>query len=150
LLFVVNPVDTMDVTFSLAAGSDSCGGPGHEFGLLDNNNQAYNAGINLYPTDAISFGANYGRDHYNSNQKSRNANPPPDPQFNDPARDWMLNNTENVNNFDLFLELPRIARKTNVHISYDYSDSDNAFRFGGPRIASLTAAGTFLALPNVT
>ena len=64
LLFVVNPVEIMDVTFSLAAGADSYGGPGHEFGLLDNDNQAYNAGINVYPTDAISLGANYGRDHY--------------------------------------------------------------------------------------
>lgn len=150
LLFIVTPRATMDVTFSLAAGRDSYGGPGHEFGLLDANTQAYNAGINFYPTDAISFGANYGRDHYATNQKSRNANPPPDPQFNDPARDWTLNNTENVNNFDLYLDLPRTIRKTNVRLTYDFSDTGNGFLFGGPRIASLAAAGQFVPLPDVT
>ena len=106
--------------------------------------------MDVYPTDSINFGANYGRDHYNSNQKSRNANPPPDPTFNDPSRDWTLNNTENVNNFDLFLELPKLTQKANVRLSYDYSDSDNGFLFGGPRIVSLTAAGQFSPLPNVT
>ena len=150
LIFIVNPMDTMDVTFSLASGSDSYGGPGHEFGLLDNDNRAYNAGINLYPSDAFSVGANYGREHFASNQKSRNANPPPDPQFTDPTRDWLLDNTENVNNFNLFADLPKLARKTTARITYDFSDSDNAFNFSGPRILSLAAAGQFVPLPNVT
>jgi Putative outer membrane beta-barrel porin, MtrB/PioB len=150
LIFIVNPRDTMDVTFSLAAGTDTYGGPGHEFGLLDNNNQAYNAGLNFYPTDAVSFGANYGRDHYVANQKSRNANPPPDLQFTDPTRDWTLKNTENVNNFDLYLDLPKAIRKTNIRLTYDVSDSDNGFLYGGPRIGALAAANTFLPLPSVT
>jgi len=37
-----------------------------------------------------------------------------------------------------------------VRFNYDYSDSDNGFTFGGPRIASLTAANQFIPLPNVT
>jgi hypothetical protein len=150
LLFVVTPKETMDVTFSLAAGSDSYGGPGHEFGLLDNDNQAYNVGLNFYPSEVVSFGANYGRDHFVSDQKSRNANPPPDPQFMDPTRDWMLKNTENVNNFALYADLPKLARKTSARVTYDFSDSDNAFVHSGPRILSLAAAGQFIPLPNVT
>jgi len=150
LLFVVTPRETMDVTFSLAAGSDSYGGPGHEFGLLDNDNQAYNVGLNFYPSDVVSFGANYGRDHFVSDQKSRNANPPPDPQFTDPSRDWMLKNTENVNNFTLYADLPKLARKTTARVTYDFSDSDNAFVHSGPRILSLAAAAQFIPLPNVT
>jgi MtrB/PioB family decaheme-associated outer membrane protein len=150
LLFVVTPKETMDVTLSLAAGSDSYGGPGHEFGLLDNDNQAYNVGLNFYPSDVVSFGANYGRDHFVSDQKSRNANPPPDPQFTDPTRDWMLKNTENVNNFTLYADLPKLARKTTARVTYDFSDSDNAFVHSGPRILSLAAAGQFIPLPNVT
>ena len=150
LLFVVTPKETMDVTFSLAAGSDSYGGPGHEFGLLDNDNQAYNVGLNFYPSDVVNFGANYGRDHFVSDQKSRNANPPPDPQFTDPSRDWMLKNTENVNNFSLYADLPKLAKKTTARVTYDFSDSDNAFVHSGPRILSLAAAGQFIPLPNVT
>jgi MtrB/PioB family decaheme-associated outer membrane protein len=151
LLFVVNPVDVVDFTFSMSAGKDTYNGPGHDFGLLDNDNTNVNVGINIYPSGIVNFGANYGRDHYASNQKSRNANPPPDPQFNDPSRDWTLNNTENVNNFNLFVDVPKaFGNKTNVRVNYDYSDSDNGFVFGGPRVASLTAANTFLPLPNVT
>ena len=150
LVLSLNPVEIVEVTFSVAAGTDIYKGPGHEFGLLDNTNTAYNAGVNVNPMPQVSFGANYGRDHYDSNQKSRNANPPPDPTFNDPARDWTLANTENVNNFALYLQLPKVARNTNAAVTYDYSDSDNGFVFGGPRISSLTAIGQFIALPNVT
>jgi MtrB/PioB family decaheme-associated outer membrane protein len=150
LLFDVTPTDMVDLTFSLAAGSDTYGGPGHEFGLLDSNVQTYNVGINFYPSNVVSFGANYGRDHFDSNQKSRNANPPPDPQFTDPSRDWMLKNTENVNNFNLYADLPKLARKTTARVTYDLMDSDNAFVHSGPRILSLAAAGQFIPLPNVT
>ena len=150
LLFDVTPTDMVDLTFSLATGSDTYGGPGHEFGLLDSNVQTYNVGINFYPSNVVSFGANYGRDHFDSNQKSRNANPPPDPQFTDPSRDWMLKNTENVNNFNLYADLPKLAKKTTARVTYDLMDSDNAFVHSGPRILSLAAAGQFIPLPNVT
>ena len=150
LLFDVTPMDTVDVTFSLATGSDTYGGPGHEFGLLDAGVQTYNVGINFYPSNVVNFGANYGRDHFDSNQKSRNANPPPDPQFTDPSRDWMLKNTENVNNFNLYADLPKLAKKTTARVTYDLMDSDNAFVHSGPRILSLAAAGQFIPLPNVT
>ena len=150
LMFIVNPVEVVDFTFSAATGTDSYGGPGHEFGLLDNTNRAYNAGVNFYPTEAMSVGANYGREHFDSNQKSRNANPPPDPTWTDPNRDWFLKNAENVNNVNVFADFPKLAKKTNVRVTYDFSDSDNAFTHSGPRILSLAAAGTFLPLPNVT
>ena len=150
LLFTVNPTDMMDVTFSLVAGNDRYHGPGHDFGLLDNNNESYNAGINFYPTDVVAFGANYGRDHFDSNQKSRNANPPPDPTFTDPSRDWTLKNTENENNFNLYLDLPKVARKTSARLTWDLATSDNGFLFGGPRIPALAAIGQFIPLPNVT
>jgi MtrB/PioB family decaheme-associated outer membrane protein len=151
LLFVVNPMDVVDVTFSMSSGKDTYNGPGHEFGLMDNDNTNVNIGLNYTPNSFVNFGANYGRDHYAANQRSRNANPPPDPQFTDPNRDWTLNNTENVNNFNLFVDVPKaFGNKTNVKLTYDYSDSDNGFIFGGPRVASLAAVGQFLPLPNVT
>jgi hypothetical protein len=50
----------------------------------------------------------------------------------------------------LFLDLPKLLRKTNVRVAYDYSDSDNGFIFGGPRIPALTAVNQFVPLPNVT
>jgi putative beta-barrel porin MtrB/PioB len=150
IVLVLNPIDAIDLTFSTAIAKDVYGGPGHEFGLLDSLNRSFNIGMNVNPTERVGFGVNYGRDHFDSNQESRNANPPPDPQFTDPNRNWSLANTENVNNFDLYLDLPKIIRKTNVKFSYNYSDSDNGFVFGGPRITDLAAIGQFIPLPNVT
>jgi MtrB/PioB family decaheme-associated outer membrane protein len=150
LVVTINPRPKFDISFSLATGKDTYSGPGHEFGLLGTDNTAINVGLNFYPSDAVNFGFNYGHDHYNTNQSARNANPPPDPTFTDPTRDWSLNNAENVNNFDLYLDLPKLLEKTNIRFSYNFSDSGNAFLFGGPRIDSLTAAGQFIPLPDVT
>jgi hypothetical protein len=66
VLFVVTPSDLFDVTFSVATAKDVYSGPGHEFGLLDNSNNAYNAGVNVIPSQKVSFGVNYGYEKYNS------------------------------------------------------------------------------------
>jgi MtrB/PioB family decaheme-associated outer membrane protein len=150
LLVVVNPVSFLDITASVSKGQDTYKGEGHEFGLLDNDNTNFTLAVGFSPSDALDVGASYGRDRFVTNQKSRNANPPPDPQFNDPARDWTLKNDELVNNFDIYLSLPTLIQRSNVRFNYDYADSDNGFIFGGPRITSLAAAGTFIPLPNVT
>jgi hypothetical protein len=79
---------------------------------------------------------------------------------------WNLTNDEKVNNFDLYLDLKKAVEHTDIRVSYDYSDSDNAFIHSGPRITELSqnvaltpgdtkpcAAGVtscFLPLPNVT
>jgi hypothetical protein len=97
----------------------------------------------------VSFGANYGRDTYGSFQRSRNANPPPDPTWTDPTRDWNLDNDDKINTAGVFLDLLRAFRNTDIRFGYDFSDSDNSFVHGGPRIVSLTAANQFIPLPNV-
>jgi hypothetical protein len=67
-----------------------------------------------------------------------------------------MDNSEKVNNFDLYLDLIKPINKTDIRFAYNLSDSDNAFGFGGPRIAALAATKdalgnpTFEALPNVT
>jgi MtrB/PioB family decaheme-associated outer membrane protein len=150
LLFVLTPVSFLDVTTSVSKGTDRYNGPGHEFGLLDNDNTNVTIAVGVVPSEAFDFGASYGRDFFESNQKSRNANPPPDPQFTDPSRDWTLKNEEHVNNVDLFVNLPRIVPRSVVRIDYNFSDSDNGYIFGGPRIAGLAAIGQFIPLPNAT
>jgi hypothetical protein len=98
----------------------------------------------------MHFGLSVGRDDFDALQKSRNANPPPDPTWTDPARNWTLDNSEIVNTVLGYLDLTGLARqKAELHLSYEYNDSDNAFNYGGPRIAVLQAAGQFVPLPNV-
>jgi len=151
LMATFNPIDIIDITAMYSMGRDNyANGQGFEFGLLDNDNENVSVVLGITPSDRVNVGASYGRDHYKANQVSRNANPAPDAQWTDPARNWSLNNEEIVNNVDVFLNLPELFAKTNVRFNYDYSDSDNGFTFGGPRISSLAAAGTFLPLPNVT
>ncbi|MBS1816749.1 MAG: MtrB/PioB family outer membrane beta-barrel protein [Acidobacteria bacterium] len=150
LLLVVNPTGIMDITASVSKGKDTYNGEGHEFGLLDNDNTNVTLAIGLAPMDGVDMGASYGRDRFVSNQKSRNANPPPDPTWTDANRDWTLKNEEQVNNVDVFVTLSKLVEKTTVRFNYDYADSDNGFLFGGPRITSLAALGQFLPLPNVT
>jgi putative beta-barrel porin MtrB/PioB len=124
--------------------------PGELFGLHESTVRSWNVGANFHPTSSVAVGANYGRDKYGSLQMSRNANPPPDPTWTDPSRDWTLDNDDATSNFTVFVDLLRAIRNTDIRFGYDYSDSDNAFVHGGPRIAALTSIGQFIPLPNVS
>jgi len=158
LVFTVMPYDEVDVYFQIAGGKDEylpdnsapVSRPGELFGLHESTVRSWNIGANYHPTAVVSVGANYGRDKYGSFQVSRNANPPPDPTWTDPTRDWNLDNADKTSNLTLFLDLLRAVRNTDIRVGYDYSDSDNAFVHGGPRIAALTAMNQFIPLPNVT
>ena len=150
LLVVVNPVSAVGITASVSKGTDTYSGEGHEFGLLDNDNTNMTLSVDIAPSDAVDFGASFGRDRFVTNQKSRNANPPPDPTWTDPNRDWTLKSDELVNNVTVYLNLPKLIQKTTVRAGYDLADSDNGLVFGGPRITSLAAVGQFIPLPNVT
>jgi MtrB/PioB family decaheme-associated outer membrane protein len=168
LLFVLTPVDLVDFTVSVAAGKDIYNGPGHDFGLLNNSNTAYNAGVNVSPTKQVAFGANYGYEKFSSLQNSANANPIGSDygSWTDPNRVWNLTNDEKVKNFDLYLDLKKAIENTDIRFGYTYSDSDNAFIHSGPRVQELLtntaftvgdakpcAAGLtscFQPLPNVT
>ncbi len=156
LVFTVMPTSNSSVYFQVARGEDEYFGDesipaGREFfGLLDAKFTTWNLGASITPSDTVTLGVNYGRDDFGSMQKSRNANPPPDATWTDPARNWTLDNDEKVSTFNVFVDLIRALDNTDIRFGYDYSDSDNSFVHGGPRITSLTAAGTFIALPNVT
>jgi MtrB/PioB family decaheme-associated outer membrane protein len=148
-LVVFTPVDALNITGTVAYGKDDYGG-GIEFGLLNNKNTSYNVGVEFSPVATVSVGANYGRDTFTAVQQSRNSNPDPDPQWTDATRNWTMTNDESVNNVDIYLDVLKAVRKTDIRFAYTYSDSDNAFLHGGPRIPALAAIGQFLALPNVT
>jgi hypothetical protein len=148
----LTPVSTVGVDFSLSTGKDDYQGAdsSQQFGLLNNKNTSWSAGVNYNPNTKVNVGGEYGRETYNSLQQSRNANPAPDPTWTDPNRNWTLTNDEKVNYVSAYANLIKAVAKTDIRVGYDYSDSDQGFVHGGPRIASLSAANTFVALPNVT
>jgi MtrB/PioB family decaheme-associated outer membrane protein len=157
LVLTVMPRDTVDVYFQFAGGKDKyladdsapVSRPGELFGLHESTVTSWNAGLNVHPGNIVSVGANYGRDTYGSFQLSRNANPPPDPSFTDPSRDWTLDNDDKINTVNVYLDLLRAVRNTDIRFGYDYSDSNNSFVHGGPRIAALASLNQFIPLPDV-
>ena len=155
-VFSVNPVDVASVYVQYTMTKDEFFGDesipaGREFfGLQTQDINGIVGGVDVSPNDTVSFGLSYGRDEFSALQKSRNANPPPDPTWTDPSRNWTLDNNEVVNTLITYLDLLGLAdSKADVRFSYEMNDSDNAFTFGGPRIPALQAAGQFIPLPNV-
>lgn len=151
-----NPLSTVGVFVQFATTRDtfladaSIPAGREQFGLLSQDVDAVVAGVDVTPRDTVHLGASYGRDRFAALQKSRNANPPPDPTWTDPSRDWTLDNKETVDTFMSYLDLEGLAGgKAEAHFGFERNDSDNAFNYGGPRIAALQAAGQFIPLPNV-
>jgi hypothetical protein len=159
VVLTVFPRDTFDVFFQLAgtrdrfrADEEFVADPsraGELFGLHEQDVMSWNAGLNVHPTPVVSFGASYGRDRYSSLQLSRNANPPPDPSWIDPNRNWTLDNDDHINLFNAFVDILGGVPNTDIRFSYDVTDSNNSFVHGGPRVAALTALNQFIPLPDV-
>jgi hypothetical protein len=157
VMLTVMPRDTVDFFVQFSGGQDEymaddsvpVSRPGELFGLHESDVASWNVGVNFHPGETVTTGVSYGRDRYSAFQVSRNANPPPDPSWTDPNRNWSLDNGEGINNFSVYVDLLRTLRNTDIRAGYDYSDSDNSFEYGGPRIAALSAIGQFIPLPNV-
>jgi MtrB/PioB family decaheme-associated outer membrane protein len=157
VIVTVMPMARVDLFVQFAGWSDEyltdpsapVDRPGELFGLQEADVTSWNVGVTATPMEHVMLGASYGREAYGAFQLSRNANPPPDPTWTDPNRDWNLDNDETMNNFNVFVDLLRAVRNTDIRVGYDFSDSNNALVHGGPRIASLTTAGQFIPLPNV-
>ncbi len=157
VILTATPIDAANVFVQYATTrdtflSDASVPAGREqFGLLSQDVEAIVAGIDLAPSDRVHLGVSAGRDEFSALQKSRNANPPPDPSWTDPARNWTLDNNEVVKTYLAYVDLVGLASgKADVRLSYEFNDSDSAFNFGGPRIPVLAAGGAFVPLPNVT
>lgn len=152
-ILTITPSQKMQLNVSYAGGKDIYGGEGHEFGLLSNKNTSFNVGADFYPVDGVTFGATYGYEQFKSYQAARNANPISGvvgayESFNDPNRNWYLDNNETVKNFVAYFDLSQAIKNTDIRISYDYSNSDNGFFYSGPRINAL--AGNLILTPGDT
>ncbi|HVG83124.1 MAG TPA: MtrB/PioB family outer membrane beta-barrel protein [Vicinamibacterales bacterium] len=156
LVLSANPHDQVGVFFQFTTtrdtflGDESIPAGREQFGLLSNDINAWAAGADYSLNDMVHFGLTYGWDKFNAVQKSRNANPPPDPTWTDPERNWFLDNTEKVNTVTAYVDMLGLMQsKADLRVGYEMNDSDNNFDYYGPRIDSLTAAGQFIPLPNV-
>ena len=152
LIVELTPVSSVGLNFSLFNGKDDYQGAdsAQQFGLLDNKNDGWTAGVAYAPNGKVNLGADYGRETYNALSQSRNANPAPDPTWTDPNRNWTMTQDEKVNTFTAYANLTKLIDKTDIRASYDLMDSDQDYTHGGPRIGSLSAAGQFVPFPTVS
>jgi|CXWL01.1.fsa_nt_gi hypothetical protein len=169
----LTPTDSLGFNLSYSYGKDDYqkGDPTQKFGLLNNTNKAYTVGVSYVPSARVSLGADYGNESFEAIQASRTANPDSGvpgvyQSWFDPNRDWTLTNDEKVNTFTAYLNLIDLIEKTEIRATYDYSDSDQGFLHGGPRIAAMstnsiltpgdgrpcaaTLTSCFIPLTNVT
>jgi MtrB/PioB family decaheme-associated outer membrane protein len=173
MILSLTPSSKFDLNLSFNAISDEYMGEGHSFGLMSTDNTSINLSGNVYVNDKVTFGAMFGSDHFTSNQASRNANPfTPGALYqswDDPNRNWFLDNTENVKSAGIWVDLIKALPNTDIRFAYNFSDSDNEFDLNGNRVEQLKApdntairtvgdtracatgiTSCFIPLPNVT
>jgi MtrB/PioB family decaheme-associated outer membrane protein len=150
LLVDVTPVPFLGLNASVFVGDDEYDDPDQRFGLMNNDNRGYTVGLSLLGGRGLALGASYGYERYSSRQRSRAANPAPDPSWDDASRDWTLDTDESVHTVGMTFDLLRTIRNTEIRLGYDWTDSDQGFLYGGPRIDALASIGQFAPLPAVT
>ena len=133
----VTPHDAFGVTATVGAGRDDR--PDDFFGLLDNRHRFYTVAIDFTPSATVAAGLSYGRESYDTLQRSRQANP--GPQFDDPTRDWRADGDEDVDTITANLDLPRLAPRTGLRLAWDYSR-------GRSRYLYLLAPNSTLPVPE--
>jgi hypothetical protein len=86
VVFTVMPTDKVSVFTQFTGGRDKylpddtpVSRPGELFGLHEATTSGFSVGLDYVPSDRVAAGGSWGHDGYGSFQKSRNANPPPDP-----------------------------------------------------------------------
>ena len=133
----VTPSEMFGITGTVGVGRDDR--PDDFFGLLDNDHLFYTIALDVTPAAAVNAGLSYGREEYDTLQRSRQANP--GPQFNDPSRDWEADADEHTDTLTANLDLPSIAPRTGFRLNWDYSR-------GHSRYVYLLGPNTTLAPPE--
>jgi MtrB/PioB family decaheme-associated outer membrane protein len=131
------PHDAVGITATAGIGRDDR--PDDFFGLLDNDHRFYTVALDFTPSATVGAGLSYGRESFDTLQRSRQANP--GPQFNDPTRDWRADGDEDVDTVSANLDLPNLAPRTGLRVSYDFSR-------GRSRYIYLLAPNSTLAVPE--
>jgi MtrB/PioB family decaheme-associated outer membrane protein len=131
----VSPNDMWTFSASTGLGKDDY--KDSYFGLQDATFRTFSLGADYHQPNGLGAGASYNYEHYEGDQRSRQASPgSTPPQETDPNRDWTVNSKERVNYFSIYVAPPRIGRHTEARVSYDYSHAEGTYFYaivpGGP------------------
>ena len=131
----VFPHKMVGISGSASLGRDDYTNSG--FGLRDNRNQVYTAGVELTPSPKVAVSTIYSNERYTSLQHSRSA--APGPQVLDPTRDWSTDATDRVHTVSANLDLLKLVPRTEVRLVYDFSRSHAAYVYLVPADSTLAA-----------
>lgn len=123
----ITPTAFLDLNASVSNGKDKYGQTG--FGLRNNDNRTWSIGADVLPSDKVNLGVNYGREKYTALQYSRTANPltVTDVTFNDPTRDWWMDQADTVKTFSASADFLKCLPKTDIRLGYDLSDGNATY-----------------------
>jgi MtrB/PioB family decaheme-associated outer membrane protein len=126
-LVTVTPNAYFDINGAVSTGTDKYGNSG--FGLRNNDNRTWSLGVDAMPSNKVNLGINYGQEKYTALQYSRTANPltPTDVTFNDPTRDWWMDQADTVKTFSASADFLKCLPRTNIRLGYDISDGDATY-----------------------
>jgi hypothetical protein len=147
LMADITPTSSLGFNLSYVYGKDDykTADATQKFGLMSNKNKAYTVGVSYVPSARVNLGGDFGYENWDAFQTSRTANPFSGvpgayESWNDPNRDWNLTNDETVKTATAYLNLIDVVKKTEIRTTYEYSDSDQGFVHGGPRINAMQTA----------
>lgn len=122
------PHAAFDVIGSVAVGEDNYTHGG--IGLRDNAHRIYSAGINVMPRESFGTGVSYSFEQYDALLNNRQATSLA--QAFDPTTRWDMDTDDRAHNVLAHLDLPQLFDRTDVRVTYDFSDSRTTFVYTLP------------------
>ena len=124
---ILVPGSRVNFNVSYGLGKDEYTDTG--FGLRNNDNDTWSAGADFIASERVTFGFNYGEEKYTAMQYSRTANPlsATDVTFNDPTRDWWLDQDDTVKTTSAYADFKKALPRTDIRFGFDTSFGDATY-----------------------
>jgi hypothetical protein len=122
------PHTSFDLIGSVAIGQDDYTHDG--IGLRDNAHRIWSVGINVAPVETFGTGISYSFEQYDAFLNQRQATSLA--QAFDPAPRWDMDTDDRAHNVLAHLDLPQIVDRTDVRLTYDFSNSRTMFVYSLP------------------
>jgi MtrB/PioB family decaheme-associated outer membrane protein len=136
------------VSFSVSGGYVKDDRPDKPFGLETTDGKFVSVGVDLSPMPKVDVFAEYGYEKYTSLQKSRQANP--GSQEFDLTRDWTTAGSDRANTVLAGVTLKKIADKTDVDWSLEYSNAADSYLYGLRADQTIFTTTPLVQLPGFT
>lgn len=128
------PHTMFDVIGSVAVGQDDYTHEG--IGLRDNAHRIFSVGINFLPSESVGTGISYSLEQYDAFLNNRQATALTQ-AFSETNR-WDLDTDDRAHNVLAHLDLPQVFDRTDVRLTYDFSNSRTTFVYSLPPGSTLT------------